>query len=217
MNAADKNLETKQRLLEAAGEVFAEQGFRNATVREICKRAGVNVAAVNYHFREKKSLYSAVLQHLANVAIRKYPPTLGLEGEATAEERLAAFVKSFLFRMLDEGRPAWHGRLMAREMAEPTPVFDELAETICRPLHGLLVSIVREILGDTAVEEEVRLSAASIIGQCLFYYHSRPVIAKLMPEQQYGKEDIERLAEHITKFSLRALKAKENGVLARTT
>ena len=211
----DKSLETKQRLLEAAGEVFAEQGFRNATVREICKRADVNIAAVSYHFHEKESLYSAVLQHLASVAIRKYPPTLGLNGEASPEERLAAFVKSFLFRTLDEGRPAWHGRLMAREMAEPTPAFDELVKTVCQPLHDRLQSIVREILGEAATEEVVRLSAASIIGQCLFYHHSRPVIAKLTPEQRYGKEDIERLAEHITGFSLCALKEKTGESLAR--
>ncbi|MGA9754367.1 MAG: TetR family transcriptional regulator, partial [Desulfobaccales bacterium] len=53
--------ETRQRLLEAAGEVFAKKGFRNTTIREICRRARANLAAVNYHFGDKERLYLAVL------------------------------------------------------------------------------------------------------------------------------------------------------------
>ena len=51
---------TRLQLIEAAGEVFAEMGFQNATVREICRRAGANVAAVNYHFQSKEALLDAV-------------------------------------------------------------------------------------------------------------------------------------------------------------
>lgn len=47
-------IETQRRLLEAAGEVFAEMGFNSARIRDICKRADANVAAVNYHFAIKK-------------------------------------------------------------------------------------------------------------------------------------------------------------------
>ena len=54
--------ETRNRLLNAAGEVFAEKGFKSATVRAICDRAGANIAAVNYHFGDKEHLYSEVLR-----------------------------------------------------------------------------------------------------------------------------------------------------------
>src|SRR3712207_5289373 len=101
---------TRQRLLEAAGEVFAEAGFRAATVREICTRAGANVAAVNYHFGDKERLYTEVLKYAHRCAIVKYPPGMGLAPEAPAEQRLRGFVMSFLSRMLDDGRPAWHAK-----------------------------------------------------------------------------------------------------------
>jgi len=52
---------TRDKILSAAGEVFAEQGFEGATIRAITERAGVNVAAVNYHFRDKAELYGRVV------------------------------------------------------------------------------------------------------------------------------------------------------------
>ena len=51
---------TKARLLEAAGEEFAEKGFELARVRAICERAGANLAAINYHFGDKEQLYVEV-------------------------------------------------------------------------------------------------------------------------------------------------------------
>src|SRR5688500_1118917 len=90
---------TRQRLLEAAGEVFAEQGFSKATVRDICTRAGANIAAVNYHFGDKEKLYCAVVRYAQGCALEKYPPYMGLGPDAPAADRLRAFVVSFLLRL----------------------------------------------------------------------------------------------------------------------
>src|SRR5437868_11325514 len=107
---------TRAKLLDAAGEVFSERGYYDATVREICARAGANVAAVNYHFRDKERLYTTCLARWAQTALEKYPPLLGLPADAPLEQRLEAFVHSFLLRLLDNSRFAWHGKLMSREM-----------------------------------------------------------------------------------------------------
>src|SRR3954470_15915076 len=90
---------TRQHLLEAAGEVFAEAGFRAATVREICQRAGANIAAVNYHFGDKEKLYLEVLRHAQRYAAEKYPTNMGVTVDATPEEKLQAFIRSFLLRI----------------------------------------------------------------------------------------------------------------------
>ena len=70
--------DTKKRLIEAAGEVFARNGFRASTVRQICKRARANIGSVNYHFRDKKGLYAATFAYTRQLAFSKYPPDLGL-------------------------------------------------------------------------------------------------------------------------------------------
>jgi AcrR family transcriptional regulator len=204
-NNEEKGPDTRERLLEAAGEVFALRGYRAATVREISQRANANVAAVNYHFRDKEGLYIAVLEQTLKSAVKRYPPDLGLTEAATPEEQLHAFVRSLLLRLLDEGRPAWHGKLMAREITEPTTALDLVTEGVIRPLHLRLASIVRHLLGPDCSEQSVRLCVLSIIGQCLFYHHSRQVILRLYP-LRFDPEEIEQMAEHISRFSLLAMR-----------
>ena len=199
------NSHTQNRILEAAGEVFAEVGFRTATIRKICERAGVNVAAINYHFGSKEALYSEVLKYWHEFAIKKYPPLLGVGEDAPAEEQLRAFILSLLLRMLDRGKPAWFGKVMAREMVEPTRAFDRMVKEVMRPLNKLLGSIVQRIIGAPVGEEAVRFCSTSIIGQCASYYNAR-YITQLFKRDMSAPKEIERIADHILRFSLKGLK-----------
>jgi AcrR family transcriptional regulator len=199
--------ETRRQLLEAAGEVFAEAGFRDATVREICRRAGANIAAVNYHFGDKETLYTEVLRYAHSRALEKYPPLLDISADAPPEKKLRAFVHSFLLRIFDKGPTAWHGKLMSREMIEPSAALDSLVEERMRPMAGQLWRIVADILNCPLNHERVRKCSFSIVSQCVFYHHCRPVVSRLFPKQEpLDAAGIERLADHITRFSLAAMK-----------
>jgi AcrR family transcriptional regulator len=199
-------LGTEGRLLEAAGEIFAEYGYRAATVRQICEKAKANVAAVNYHFGDKDGLYLAVLRHLNKLHAAKNPINSGLPPKATAEQKLRAFVSAMFHRMFGEDSPDWHMKLMLREMIEPTHALDAMVEESIRPLQEELETIVRQLVG-TAVEDElVRLSALSVASQCVFYQHCRSIISRLFPGQNYGSKEIDKLVEHVTRFSLAAIK-----------
>jgi len=198
---------TRRHLLEAAGEVFAAAGFRDATVREICQRAGANVAAINYHFGDKETLYAEVLRYAQAKALEKYPLLLGVADAAPAEEKLHAFVLSLLSRIFDKGPTSWHGRLMSREMIEPTAALDTLIEERIRPMSDTLRKIVSEILRCPQTDERVVSCAFSVVSQCVFYNHSRPVIVRLSPGHlPDDPAALARLAAHITRFSLAAMR-----------
>src|SRR3954470_18763086 len=208
-DTASNSVETRERLVDAAGEVFAEHGFKGSRVRDICARAGANVAAVNYHFRDKERLYTTCLARWAQTALEKYPPLLNLRPDAPAEQRLEAFVHSFLLRLLDNSHFAWHGKLMSREMFEPTGALDRMVEEMVRPLAQMLGGILRELLGPVAgVEDDlIRRSVFSVVGQCLFYHFAQPVVRRLhgLPEK-YDAQQIDTINKHDTHYTLAALR-----------
>jgi TetR/AcrR family transcriptional regulator, regulator of cefoperazone and chloramphenicol sensitivity len=198
-----KDNSPRARLLDAAGEVFADRGYDGATVREITRRAGVNVAAVNYYFRDKDELYAETLRH-AHTAAGNLP----YEEEATmgAEERLRLFVENLLRRFLDPLRPRWHGQLMAREMAQPTRIFGQLIQEAFRPKCEWLRRALRELCDPRFDDAALDLVATSIIGQCTFYRQNRQIIQSLFPGLFAPDDLIPRLARHITDFSLAAIR-----------
>lgn len=196
----------RQRLLQAAGEVFAEHGFRTATVRDICGRANVNIAAVNYYFRDKEGLYEEVLKFAHRYSLEMHPPEPPAGSSASPEERLRVFIYSFINRLLDKGRPAWHGKLMAREIVEPTTALDALVEQSIRPLQQVLLAIIRELVDPGVPEARVRLCSVSVVGQCMHLYLAKPVLQRLNPQLQYSPEDIQMMADHVADFSLAAVR-----------
>lgn len=198
----DGRAATREQLLDAAAEVFAESGFRSATVREICQRAGANIAAINYHFGDKEALYTEVVRRCMRTARDKYPPTAGLSVKATPEQRLRAFVRSFLLRIFDSGPSGMRGRLILREMVEPTNALDVAIAEEARPMADYLMEIVREFLGPKAADQQVRLCGMSVVSQVLFYNHCRPMVVRLFPEMKIDARLIEQLTDHITAFSV---------------
>jgi len=205
--------ETRSRLLQAAGEVFAEVGFRRATVRDICARAGANIAAINYHFGDKEGLYAEVVKSGIGLGLQKYPVDMDVPAGATPEQRLRGFVRSFLYRTLGRGDHAHSGRIMLWEMVEPTPVLDAIYRERIRHLYGGLERIVRDLLGPTATPAAVRMGCASILGQCSFYRLGESLLSKIQqgPTSNLAPEQVEALADHVTRFSAAGLRAYAPG------
>lgn len=197
---------TRESLLRAAGEVFAELGFRAATVRGICQRAGANIAAVNYHFRDKETLYLEVLRYAEAMAVERHPVAPPADARVSPEERLRFFVRSFLSRLLLQGPDAWAGKLLAMEMLDPTRVLDALVEERYRPLADYLDAMVRQIVGPAVEEERVALCSGSVVSQCLFYHNYRSLVLRLDHHRTLDSADLDRLAAHISEFSLAALR-----------
>ena len=197
--------ETEQRIIEAAAEIFADSGFRHATIRAICARAGVNVAAVNYHFGTKKNLYLAVLRHCRARAMEEHPFDLEDSSTGTPEARLREFIRTFLARVLDRGPGSRFARLMAKELVQPTSAFDRIVEEIVTPSFAFLSATIGQLFKKTLSVEKTGLYSISIVGQIFYFYLSTPMIRVFLHREIFDAEEITRVADHITRFSLYAM------------
>jgi AcrR family transcriptional regulator len=194
---------TRERLLKGARTVFAELGPKNATVRDICSRAEANVAAVSYHFGGKERLYIAVLQDYIERENRRNPPDRGVTPASPPEERLRAYVSSFLQQTLGDGilDNERLSKLLTQEFIEPSQHFGEIFERFCRPTHELLLDIVRQMLpgaGDTTITR----CASSIIGQCVLFDFAKEALSRVSPELALKPSNVEQLIDFIMQFSL---------------
>jgi AcrR family transcriptional regulator len=197
--------DARTRLLQAAGPIFAEKGFQAATVREICDRAGVNVAAINYYFGDKERLYIEAVKEARRIKADP-APFPAWAADVAPEIKLRQFIQTLLRRMLSHDAAPWPTRLMMREILDPTSACKELAQEYFRPEFEMLLKILSEMLPPGTPEHRRRQIGFSVVGQCAFYRLAGGVVAALVDEQELSKRyQVEELSRHITQFTLAAL------------
>jgi AcrR family transcriptional regulator len=196
---------TREKLIEAAGTVFAERGYRAATIREICRRARANVAAVNYTFGDKMGLYTEVLRHSVRAA-KTAVMAVAMDASRTPEDVIRGVIRARLMSLAQETRPDWHVRLVMHEFSHPTAAMGRVVDEGMRPIYDRMRKAVSDITGLPPDHETTLFSVNSIVGQILFYTFSRPVLARLQPELKLTPSKLDRIADHIADFSLAYLK-----------
>ncbi len=196
---------TRAKLLKAASAAFAERGYYATTIREICMRAGANVAAVNYHFHDKIGLYTEDLQQ--SVRAKNFESIRdAFDRSAPPEETLRAVIRMRLQGMRSGTVPDCQLRIMAHELARPTPVMSRMINKVSRPIYQRFLELVGKIIGLPTDHEKTRMCVHSIMGQIVLYVLATPVLVRLWPELDMTPAQLDRIADHISDFSLAYLR-----------
>lgn len=200
---------TRERLLEGACEVFAKKGYRDATIADISERAGTNIAAVNYHFGDKETLYVEAWRLAFHKSLEVYPPDGGIPSDAPAEERFRGRILAAMQRFAYPKN--YEFEIMLKELTTPTGLLTEVMQESIEPLRHEFGSIVRELLGEHASERQVQLCRMSVMTQCLnltFRERSRKYLSETgtKTDQPADNLKIEEIADHVTRFSLAGIR-----------
>lgn len=210
----------REKLLETAIKIFAEKGYREATVAEICDAAGANVAAINYHFGDKETLYAESWLLSFNRSLSKYPPDGGISADAPAEERFRGRIYAIIKRFANP--ESYEFEIITKELAMPTGLLEKVIQESIEPIRQPVLLIIRELMGSQVSEERMRLCHMSIMAQCMnliIHERRRKMLGEagmktVLPENL----TIEDIAKHIVDFSLAGIKKirseAENTIIA---
>jgi TetR/AcrR family transcriptional regulator, regulator of cefoperazone and chloramphenicol sensitivity len=189
---------TRNLLLTASYSVFCEKGYHDATIAEICAKAGTNIASVNYHFGNKKTLYKEAWIHMFKESMKIYPVDGGVAKDASPAERLRGYIRSLIYRIIKEPSDL---SILHKEMANPTGLLSELITKKMRLEFEKGNEIIKALIGNNATEKQVLFCYSSILGQCFHLGASldRKPGAIKPPEKI---EDFEAYCDHVIKFSL---------------
>ena len=198
---------TRQRLLEAAGQVFADKGFSAATGKEIAALAGVNTAAVNYYFGGVDELYAAVIQEARDRLIKTEEVVAAIAGKTDATAKLEAVIGLLVPAITRPAASSWPVRVLGREIVAPSPAIETLLNEVTIRV-GIMRSIVAELMGLPAAHPAVTRGIISAVAPFLMLLiYDRRVLRRLFPDLTLTPQDNAAIVRHMVQFTLAGLAA----------
>lgn len=211
--------DTQVRLLTSACEVFAEKGYREATLAEICERAGANVAAANYYFRDKATLYAEAWRRSFHRSLEIYPADGNVPPDAPPEARLRGRILSILQRIADP--QSFEFDIMYKELVNQTGLLADVMQESIEPIRRGLFVLMRELLGEKASDLQVQLCQMSIRAQCFDLIireqrRKKSCEGKKRTGLPFLDVDVTVLADHILRFSLAGIQEIRREIEGKT-
>ncbi len=195
-----QHTDPRERLVEAARQLFAAHGFDATSIRDITARARANLGGVTYHFGTKEALYHEVIERfavpnadqIASISVETGPPL----------DRLAKCARTFLEHCW---RHPEMPRLVVREMASDRPLPEPVARVIRRNLESF-GRIVAEGQADGSIRKgPPMLLALTVAGQPLFLALAAKAVRQVLGTDPSDPAIRELIAETVTTNLKRAL------------
>ncbi|MEZ5666224.1 MAG: CerR family C-terminal domain-containing protein [Alphaproteobacteria bacterium] len=189
--------DSRQRIVEAALDVFGHAGYDGATTRTLAAAAGVNLAAIGYYFGGKEGLYRAVAEHIvAEIAARQAPMVARVHAALGTGEPSGDAARTLLLDVLDSLAAMLIGsaeaerwaRFVIREQMDPSPAFDVIYDGFMRGLHGLCCRLVGRLRGRPADDAEVVIVTTTLFGQILVFRAARATAQRALGWTAYTPE-----------------------------
>ena len=180
--------DTRRRILEAALDLFAAQGFEGASTRQIAEGAGVNLPAIQYYFGNKEGLYRAIIEDITADTDRHMSALvervrIALDAAGTPREEVAALLCEMLetfMGLVTSGTQVESRRLIfARAEIEETPGLDTLHENGMRQIFNPCLGLLSRLHGKPTSDQEMVVRTLALVGQVVIFCnnHKRPVLA----------------------------------------
>ena len=196
--------ETQRRLIEAGMLLFGLHGLEATSTRALAMEAGVNLAAIPYHFGGKKGLYLAVLEHIVRIKLAEIGPCLDRVLAACAERstgrevlvgHLREMTRVLVVAMLGNPESRACSQIMMQEQIAPTAGFDVFHETFLLRIHAAWSALLHRFTGLPLGSMELRLRTISIMGQMFIFRVGMPSLLKLVESDRLPDGYLEAITD----------------------
>ncbi len=222
---SEKGEETRSRLMETGTRLFGIHGYHGVSVRMLAKEAGVNLAAVGYHFSGKQGLYEAIIQKIIH-AVQTGPPAFDSRFFDTlkkiqSREELSVFIDRFIrdFMRLLIGKEdhLWAVFIMQNETNKPTDQFNTLYDNIVQPVVSCFEALVEAAKKHPIKSNENYVISFSLTGMCMHFVKGHLFFLQHTGWNQYDSEKTEIIGRIVSRQILLCLGLpliqEEGGVL----
>jgi AcrR family transcriptional regulator len=199
--------ETRQRIIEAAIELFGERGFAGASTRDIAAKAGVNAPALQYYFENKEGVYRACVESIAELGWAVFGPAVAqaraaLDADADADTLIDAFVDILTVlaqRMFTVPKTLNQRMFFAREQSgqEPASASEILLKRMRKPLHDVTTELIARISGRPVDDPVTRLRALSLFGQLTVFHVAQRSALQLLGWESFDAPRAALLGETV--------------------
>lgn len=201
---------TKDRLIDAAGELAAERGFGSVSTRDIAKRAGENVGSIHYHFGSKDGLFEEVVNlalkpQVDNPLSRVLADYEGsLDDPAVKAEAVRRGIRWFMETVFSLDRPKWCCRVIYQLLRLQGPLRDLLTVKVMDPSSKAFESLLRTVDPSMSATEAV-CELLVICAPIFFHADYSDVVVRKLGVNGLEPSYLDRLERRIVERSLWAL------------
>ena len=213
-------IDARQALIDAAIELFGEQGFKATSTRMLVDRAGVNISAIPYYFRNKEGVYIGMVEYITGqihtelsesfASIR----TVLVDHRITKQEAGVYLVKTMqvlahLFIKHKQAR-SW-GMIVLREQFKPTDAYDILYERIVRPLHEVLTTLGATLTDTLLSDDDTIMRAHMLLGQVLIFLSGREALLRRLGVETLDEAHAEKISDLLCRQAFCCLGVRPGG------
>ncbi|MGD9210489.1 MAG: CerR family C-terminal domain-containing protein [Desulfobacteraceae bacterium] len=207
------NLNAKERLIEAAIDVFGKQGFSAATTRMIAQTANVNISAIPYYFNGKEGLYNAVVEYISEKVHTLLQDNLKEINAQTGAKSLnprqaMALLENLLAQVIDFVLGSTEAfrfmRIILREQLDPSASYSAIYGRFMAPVLTTIAHLIEAITGITDSREN-HLKALAVIGQVMAFRIGKETMVRLLDLKGYSPKETAEIRQLIIEQTRAAL------------
>jgi TetR/AcrR family transcriptional regulator, regulator of cefoperazone and chloramphenicol sensitivity len=199
---------TRARLIEVAGQLFAERGLDRATGQEICRRAGTHPASIVYHFGGMQGLYRAVLDEAQRRLVSTETLRAAVAAQPTAARKLESFLGLIVGALASPASRSWAGRLFGREFVSPSALYGRSHDRTLRERARMLKSIVGALTGRAPQDPLVARACLSVMAPCaVMLLIDRRKLRRVFPELKLDPDNAALVTRQLVRFAMAGIAA----------